>query len=224
MSGKILKGREIEKKQGASGGAAKGEAEILPDTGGIIHRRVVDAGQEAHRIVAAAEAEAAHIRDEANRVLADAKATRQAEVRRGYAEGESKGLAQVTEKLIALERLRERFYAEAEPEVIRLVMSIAEKILGKLADEHPDMIKSVVKMALEKALGDRITVRLNPEDYKRVQEQEQEYRELADRTKRLAFREDEAIAKGGCIVETEVGTIDAMLSTQLAAIRKALMS
>jgi flagellar biosynthesis/type III secretory pathway protein FliH len=36
------------------------------------------------------------------------------------------------------------------------------------------------------------------------------------------FREDESIIPGGCIVETEVGTIDAQIDTQLKAIKKAL--
>jgi flagellar biosynthesis/type III secretory pathway protein FliH len=65
-------------------------------------------------------------------------------------------------------------------------------------------------------------VRLHPEDYRRLQENGDEFREVIDRTRRLNFREDETIARGGCVLETEVGTIDAQLETQMAAIRKAL--
>lgn len=210
-----------------SGVAKPGEgkrhiADVIPDSGGVVHKRVLDAGSQAEKILSAAEAEAAKIRSEADAILENAKSAREDAIRKGYAEGESKGLAQITEKLLNLENLREKFYAEAEPEVIKLVMSIAEKVIGRAALENPELIKSVVHQALEKTLGDRITVRLNPDDHKTLMAGEHEFKDLIDRTKRLMFREDDTIAKGGCVVETEVGTIDARLETQLEAIRKAL--
>ena len=59
-------------------------------------------------------------------------------------------------------------------------------------------------------------------DYKTVKSEGYEFKVVIDRTKRIIFKEDEAILKGGCIVETEVGTIDAQLETQVEAIKKAL--
>ena len=223
MTGKILKKEDIKGKAKAPP-KARPAAGIVPGSGGIVQRRVVDADKEASRILVDAEREAVRIKDEAEDVLMDAKAKAAQEVKRGYAEGEAKGLAQVTEKLVALTKIREEFYDSAEPEVIKLVLEIAEKVIGRLVAENPEMIRSVVRQALEKSLGDRITVRLNPDDYKAVMAEDKEIRDVIDRTKRLTFREDDSIAKGGCILETEVGTIDAQLETQLAAIRKALIS
>ncbi|MBN1282905.1 MAG: hypothetical protein JXA24_03945 [Proteobacteria bacterium] len=197
-------------------------AEIVPDRGGIVHRRVVDADDQAAKILQRAEQDARRIRDQAEEVLVQARGRAAAEVKRGYSEGEAKGLAQVTEKLMALERMREEFYRNAEPDVVNLVLDIAEKVIGRLVRENSEAIKGIVRQALERSLGDRITVRLNPEDYRMLMESEHEFRDVLDRTKRLAFREDEAISKGGCIVETEVGTIDGRLETQMAAIKKAL--
>jgi len=225
MVGKIVKKGEVEKKGGISPTprtATRRAAELIPDSGGIVHKRVMDAGQEADRILQSAEAEAQKIRAEAERVLAAAHAKAEESIRKGYAEGESKGLAQVTEKLMNLENIKERFYQNAEPDVIKLVMSIAEKVIGKIVLENKEMIHSVVHQALERAIGDRISVKLNPEDYKRLMEGEHEFRDVIDRTRRLMFREDESIIPGGCIVETEVGTIDAQIDTQLNAIKKAL--
>ncbi len=223
MAGKILKKGDVKAKMGEQARTRPG-AEMLPDSGGIVHRRVIDAGEEAAKILAKADGEAGRVRKEAEAVLAEARAKAAQEVKRGYAEGETKGLAQVTEKLMAVERLREEFYNNAESDVVNLVLDIAEKIVGRLVRENPEMIKSVVRQALERSLGDRITVRVNPEDYKSLMESDHDFREVLDRTKRLSFREDEAISKGGCIVETEVGTIDGQLETQMAAIKKALMA
>jgi flagellar biosynthesis/type III secretory pathway protein FliH len=198
--------------------------DLFPESGAVVHKRVLDAKEKAEQILTQAQAEATRIHDEAERVLEDTKVKREKSIKKGYAEGESKGLAQVTEKLIQLQRLREEFYQQAEPEVIRLVMSIAEKVIGQIVEENPKLIRSVIKKALERSLGDRIVVRLSPEDYKVATAEESEFREVIDRTKRITFRQDDTIAKGGCVVETEVGTIDAQIETQLKAIRKALMS
>ncbi|MFA4970975.1 MAG: type III secretion system stator protein SctL [bacterium] len=223
MAGKILKKGDVKAKVGEQARTRPG-AEMLPDSGGIVHRRVMDAGEEAAKILEKADGEAGRVRKEAEVVLAEARAKAAQEVKRGYAEGETKGLAQVTEKLMAVERLREEFYTNAESDVVNLVLDIAEKIVGRMVRENPEMIRSVVRQALERSLGDRITVRVNPEDYKSLMESDHDFREVLDRTKRLSFREDEAISKGGCIVETEVGTIDGQLETQMAAIKKALMA
>jgi len=222
MPGKILKKGDVKGKARDSA-RANPAAEILPGSGGIVHRRVVDAGVEASRMVEEARREASRIKDEAEDVLVAAMERAAKEVKRGFASGEAKGLAQVTEKLMDLARLREEFYATAEPEVIKLVMSIAEKVIGRLVTENPEGIKSVVRQALERSLGDRITVRLSPDDYRAIVEEDEAFKGVIDRTKRLTFREDDSISKGGCVLETEVGTIDAQLETQLAAIKKALI-
>ena len=77
---------------------------------------------------------------------------------------------------------------------------------------------------MKRVWGDRITVRLNPEDHAVIMAADGEFKDVVDRTKRLAFREDDTIEKGGCVVETEVGTIDAQIEVQLKAIRKALIA
>jgi type III secretion system HrpE/YscL family protein len=223
---KIVKGGEVKKGAGAKDvpPVSKPSVDLFPESGAVVHKRVLDAKERAEQILSEAQAEAARIREEAKRVLEDAKVKREKSIKKGYAEGESKGLAQVTEKLIQLQRLREQFYEQAEPEVIRLVTSIAEKVIGQIVDENPKLIRSVIKKALERSLGDRIVVRLNPEDYKVATAEESEFREVIDRTKRITFRQDDTVSKGGCVVETEVGTIDAQIETQLRAIRKALIT
>jgi flagellar biosynthesis/type III secretory pathway protein FliH len=38
----------------------------------------------------------------------------------------------------------------------------------------------------------------------------------------MNIKEDEQIPPGGCVVETEMGAVDARLETQMTAIKKAL--
>jgi len=83
-------------------------------------------------------------------------------------------------------------------------------------------VKSIAKQALENTLGDRIIVRLNADDYDALSTEDYSFKECVDRTKRLVMRKDESVEKGGCIVESEVGTINAQIGPQLAAIKRAL--
>lgn len=217
---KIIKGQGLDKTNSQDVGSTVPDP--VPDTGGVVHKRVLDAHDKARAIIDEASVAANKIRKDAEKVLADAKIASEDAIKRGYASGESKGLAQVTEKLLAVEQLKERFFENAEPEIIKLVMTIAEMVIGRAITENPELIKSVVKQALEKEIGEKIVVRLNPKDYKTMMAAEAEFQDIIDRTKRITFKEDETISRGGCVVETEVGTIDAELETQLKAIRNAL--
>jgi len=212
MTSKLIKGT----------GTKVGVGMDVIQEGGVVHKRVVEAKDKAVAIIRAADEEATRIKTQATMVLEQSKRDAAAAVKKGYAEGESKGMAQATKKLVELEHLREKFFKSVEGDVIMLSMEIAEKVIGKLAKENPELIKSVVRLAIERSLGDRIFVRLNPQDYGRIMSAQGDFKDILDRTKRLVFREDETIAEGGCIVESEVGTIDAQLDLQLDAIRKAL--
>jgi len=216
MTGKIIKGK---KDKSAAKPRSVG---VMPSSGGVVQKRVVDAQTKADRIIQEAGKEVERIKKQAESVLADAKIRAEAAVKKGLADGESKGLAKVTEKLVGFEDLKESFFKNAEPDVIKLSMAIAEKVIGDLAAENVEVVRGVVHRALEGTLGDRITVRVNPEDYKLLMEGDQGFKDVLDRTKRIAFRGDDSISKGGCVVESEVGTIDARLELQLEAIRKAL--
>jgi type III secretion system HrpE/YscL family protein len=225
MVTKIVKKTEFEKKRGLDKEVREVERHRALDIGeesGVIDKKTLEARNKAETIIAEAEAEAAAIRQRAQRVLNEVEAVREKARKDGFAAGESKGLSQVTEKLVKIEAIKEKFYKEAEKDVIKLVTAIAEKVIGKIVEERPEVIRDVVRQALERSIGDRITVRINPDDYKALVKENVEFRDVLDRTKRLHFKEDDTIAKGGCVVETEVGTIDAQIETQIDAIKKAL--
>ncbi len=61
-----------------------------------------------------------------------------------------------------------------------------------------------------------------PKDYENIKKNQAELLQKVEAGKTLLLREDEGVKPGGCLVETEIGTIDAQLDTQLSAIKKAL--
>lgn len=195
---------------------------VLTESGGVLNRKTLDASAKADQIFADAEKEAARIRKEAAKVLSEVEDARETAKKKGFAEGREEGMALATEFITKFESLKGAFYQNAESEIISLVMEIAEKVIGRMVQDHREAIISIVRQAVESALGDRVTIRLNPEDYKKVAPQVKVLQDNLDKSRRLSFKEDDTISAGGCVVETEVGMIDAQLETQLRAIRKAL--
>lgn len=227
MQKKVLKNKDIARNLGLEEKVKKSPAAsavgLLSDRdSGVLNRKVMDARREAGSIIEDARLEAEKIRAEALNLLAQVEDERAKEKKRGFEDGREEGLAGVTESLVKFEKMREEFYRDAEENIIKLVMMIVEKVIGKIVHENGGAIKAIVKQALESAIGDRILVRLSPGDCKTVTSSESEFRGMLDRTRRITFREDDTITSGGCMVETEVGTIDARLETQLKAIKKAL--
>jgi len=222
MTAKIVKSKDVKRRTGLPEKPARKRMSVDADSGGVLDRRVISAVDKAEKIIAEAEADADRIRGEAEKIKGNVERIREEARKEGFVVGETEGKARTTETLVALEEKRERFYADAEPEIIKLAIAVAEKVIGVIANERPDVVKDVVRQALERSIGERIVVRLNPEDYKTVMSENYEFKDVVDRTKRILFKEDEGIVKGGCVVETEVGTIDAQLETQMEAIKKAL--
>ncbi|MBI2343186.1 MAG: hypothetical protein HYV02_02435 [Deltaproteobacteria bacterium] len=226
MGKKIIKGKQLEtrtsleEKVHALPVKERGR-KMVEELGGVVNRRILDAESRAAEIVAEAEASADCIREEAARLLREVDAVRTSAEDEGRRSGREEGLASATEMAARLGRLKEEFIAHAEPEVIALVLQCAEKIVGRLVEREKEAVIAIVRQALEAAIGDRIVIRVSPADFPTVASAEGELRSLLDRTKRLHVKEDESITAGGCVVETEVGTIDAQLETQLKAIRKA---
>lgn len=188
--------------------------------GPILKTRVVSAYEEAKGIVSQARKEATAIRQEAQATLKQAVAEKAAERERGYQEGLREGLEQLSEKILGAELAKEKVFNDAEPQIIRMVMDIAEKVIGR--EVTKGAVVDVVKKAVAQAVGRKIVVRIHPSDAPALKEREKDLMTVLEQTQSVSVKEDEQIPPGGCVVETEMGAVDARLETQLAAIKKAL--
>ena len=178
----------------------------------IIEREVVGATHEARRIVLEAEAEAQRILDEARE---QASETHQ----RGFEEGRQAGLSQftqqITQALVRVQQIEEQL----EGEYIGLLRECVERILDHELQQSPAAIVGVVRNALMDARQQReITVRVNPQDAEILKTRQAQLLEVLARANIIDVRPDPGVQRGGCIVATELGTIDATLERQLDAL------
>ena len=182
----------------------------------IVDADVFDAKLEADRLLAEARAQAerelAAAHDEVERVR------RKAEV-----EGRERGLGAVTELLVGARAAAARARAGAENELRTLAVRIAEKILGRELALDPGLVVDVATEALRHVGEPReLLVRCAPEDMEALFRGKPRLIERCRAAQAVVFRPDPAVERGSCIIETELGLVDARFSTQLEAIERAL--
>lgn len=105
--------------------------------------------------------------------------------------------------------------------VLETSFAIAEKIIRREVEKDSTII-NLIENCLKKVLtANEILIRLNPGDFEVVTNDLKEINKSIDVSK-IRFEKDEAIEKGGCLVETEIGNADARISSQLNELKRKL--
>ena len=150
---------------------------------------------------------------------------------RGYDDGYAEGLRRAdeaqSEQTRALAALVQGvsveaadFVRAAEDQVIRLALSVAERVIEREARTDPELVVGIVRAALAEIQdSSEVHVRVSPADHALIEPRWETMlpRSVARRSELLA---DEAISTGGCVVETRAVRVDAQLTTKLAQITK----
>lgn len=105
--------------------------------------------------------------------------------------------------------------------VLETSFAIAEKIIRRELEKDSSIV-NLIETCLKKVLtANEILIKLNPDDFKIVTNDLKEINKSIDVSK-IRFEKDEAIEKGGCLVETEIGNADARISSQLNELKRKL--
>jgi flagellar assembly protein FliH len=114
--------------------------------------------------------------------------------------------------------------AKTEEQIVKLALAIAEKILNQEVATHKDVILGVLKGALKNiSETEGMKIRLNPNDFRYMMEAKKDFLQSFEGLRNVVFEEDVAIKRGGAVVETMFGEVDARLENQLKEIKKAMM-
>lgn len=118
-----------------------------------------------------------------------------------------------------LSEARERLLADAAPHLMALVMAIARRIVRTELEISGTIQPLVEEMLRQVGQAREVLVRMAPSDLAFLREQGA-LSELEGGRVRIAG--DESIASGGCSVETERGSWDCRIETQLERIEETL--
>jgi len=160
---------------------------------------------------------------EAERILAEAQKEAERLRTQAFAEGRERGLAAVTELLVTARASAARAQRNVESDLRSLAVHIAERILERELGINPETVVDIAAAALRQAGAPRdVLLRVHPDDLKALERGRPRLLERCARAQSVQFRADATLGRGGCIVETELGTVDARLPVQLDAIERAL--
>ena len=209
--------------------AAFAEVKRQTDAAAVIK---ADAETEAENIIARAKSEAAQI-------VADAQAERdrlhnEAQTTgydKGHQEGYEKGVAEVERLIDRMHRIleavmqrREEILADTESQIVELVILMARKVIKILSENQKNVVMANTLAALKKVkTRGEVTLRVNLEDVNLTSENAQEFINHVENIKGITVLEDSSVERGGCIVETDFGAIDARISSQLQELENKIL-
>lgn len=116
---------------------------------------------------------------------------------------------------------RKNILEETEQQIVDLVLLISRKVVKIISENQRNVIMSNVLHALRKVKGrGDVTIRVNLADMELTSEHVKDFIESVESVKNITIAEDSAVDRGGCIVETDFGSIDARISSQLAELEQ----
>ncbi len=205
----------ISQKQIEDSEAAKAQAQAQAD-------QIVDnARKEAEQIIQNAHAEEEKIKSEASE--------------KGYAQGREDGLKsgeeeinRITERmrkmLEAIMNRREEILRETEQQIVELVILMTRKVVKIISETQKTTVVSNVLAALKKVkTRGNVVLHVNTEDLKITSANTNEFIKRIENIQGITVMEDSTVEKGGCIVETDFGAIDARIASQLSELENKIL-
>lgn len=119
---------------------------------------------------------------------------------------------------------KERIIQEAEPFLVALSCSIAEKIIDKQLSIEPEYTVELIKSSLARKREQGIlTLCVAPSQFDFVQSAREELSLVIDSQAELQILPDPTVQDRGCVIRSSFGSVDARIDTQLAEIKKELL-
>ncbi len=148
------------------------------------------------------------------RGLSEGKASAQADFEKAMAEMRS----QISSSLVCFSKDRVAYFGRVEAEVVHLSLSIARKILHRESQIDPLVLTGVVHVALQKLNSDtRVRLRTNPDE---VRFWSNYFSQSKDLFPAVEVVGDQSLEQGNCTLETDFGSTQISLETQLKEIEQ----
>jgi len=154
---------------------------------------------------------------------------------KGYADGSAhgyeEGRAEVQRLVESLHGIitraiekRNEIIEEAETQIINLVLLIVKKVIKVISENQKNVVINNVVQALRKlkSRGD-VVIRVNLADLELTSEHVKDFLKMVENVKSITVLEDSSVDRGGCIIETDFGQIDARISSQLHEIEERIL-
>lgn len=173
---------------------------------------------------------------EADEILVDARSRADEIIRSAMAEADSireraqsDGLREAREEagamLITASHAKSQMLDDVQADVVTLAMEVARKIIREELELRPEVVVELCSDLMKQVvLAKSLTLKVHPDDLEMVRGHEALLATGLDKDVSFRLAPDTSIERGGCVIESDMGKIDARIETQLAAIERALMA
>jgi len=183
----------------------------------FIKREVQTAHEQAETVLDQARQKAAKIVQSAAE-----EAEKQLEAARQH--GYAAGLGEWNQCLLAAWKARDEFIERNEACLLQLAIQVARKIIGEALRLAPDQVVSIAREALRSApRGGNVVLQVHPDDEAEVRRRASSLQKSLGGARKIEVISDAAVARGGCLIESDIGIVDAQLETQLDVMSRALI-
>ncbi len=190
--------------------------EMISSVKGKCDALVQEAQKESDNIIHRAHEQAA-------KILEDANVSKKEQEKRGYEDGMEQGKQEIANTMMDFVTKSSSSFSKLESDVTDVVKMALRKIIGKI--DKQELIVSVVKNSLQKIkMQKHATLKVAPVDAPLLRDK---ITELTQDTPMIEFLDvcaDAHLEQGACILETELGVVDASIPVQLEAIENALVN
>ncbi|WP_142848236.1 HrpE/YscL family type III secretion apparatus protein [Telmatospirillum sp. J64-1] len=157
---------------------------------------------------------------QARQILDAAQTGYDLECKRGYADGQEEAKLEAAEHMIDTVSRAIDYFGKIETRVVELVLTALRKILSEF-DERERVVQ-VVKNALSVVRNQKqVTLRLNPAQADMARERINDLLSAYPAIGFLEITPDARLRPDACIIESEIGSVEAGIEVQLDAIRRA---
>ena len=119
--------------------------------------------------------------------------------------------------------VKKKLLASTEEQMLSLVLAVAEKIIYDEVSTNPQIIRGVLREAVIGVLDrEGMKIRLNPQDYHFIMDMKADFLKEFGGVKNVTFEEDGGLQRGGAVLETLAGEVDARLEQRLKEVKEAL--
>jgi flagellar assembly protein FliH len=167
--------------------------------------------------------------EEAARIREEARAAGNAE---GYQAGLAAAAAELEpaavalgEALVGMRARADEMAAALECEAAELAVRIAEKVVAGAIETQPERVVDVVRMALRALIErERVTVLVSPDDLEIVRSAVADVMTTLGGIAHLEVQAERRVSRGGAIVRTAEGEVDATIEGKLERARDAVLA
>ena len=111
----------------------------------------------------------------------------------------------------------------SQADMLRLVLAIAERVIQANIKIDSEVVARTVKQAIHLAVSaEEFHIKVNPEDLQIVNEHKPLFIASLSGLSNIEFVPDATIVRGGCLLESPFGRVDATVEAQMEAISTCL--